>query len=37
VVDVGPGAGSEGGRVVVEGAPSDVVAHASSRTGAALR
>ena len=37
VVDLGPGAGSEGGRVIVEGAPSDVVAHEASRTGAALR
>ena len=36
VVDVGPGAGSEGGRVVFEGAPADLVGNATSRTGAAL-
>ncbi len=37
VVDLGPGAGREGGRVVVAGSPADVAAHPSSATGAALR
>jgi excinuclease ABC subunit A len=33
VVDVGPGAGAEGGTIVVEGAPEVVAACAASRTG----
>jgi excinuclease ABC subunit A len=33
VVDLGPGAGEEGGRVVAQGAPSDVAAHPTSLTG----
>ena len=37
IVDMGPGAGREGGRVVVAGTPADVLAHPTSRTGAALR
>ena len=37
IVDMGPGAGREGGRVVVSGTPADVLAHPTSRTGAALR
>jgi excinuclease ABC subunit A len=32
VIDVGPGAGSEGGRIVASGPPSEVAAVASSRT-----
>ena len=37
VVDLGPGAGEDGGRVVVEGTPEALMAHGGSRTGAALR
>ena len=37
VVDLGPGPGEEGGRVVVEGPPAAVAACAASRTGASLR
>jgi len=37
VVDLGPGAGREGGNVVVAGHPKDVAAHPTSATGAALR
>lgn len=33
VIDLGPGAGSEGGRIVFEGRPRDLAAHASSLTG----
>jgi excinuclease ABC subunit A len=32
VIDVGPGAGDEGGRIVVAGTPAQVAAHAGSRT-----
>jgi excinuclease ABC subunit A len=32
VIDVGPGAGDEGGRVVASGTPEDVAATARSRT-----
>jgi excinuclease ABC subunit A len=32
VIDVGPGAGDEGGRIVVTGTPAQVAAHAHSRT-----
>jgi excinuclease ABC subunit A len=32
VIDMGPGAGEEGGRVVIAGAPSEVARHAGSRT-----
>jgi excinuclease ABC subunit A len=32
VIDMGPGAGDEGGRVVVAGTPRDVARHAGSRT-----
>ncbi len=36
VVDVGPGAGEEGGRVVVSGTPADVARSSESRTAAYL-
>ena len=32
VIDIGPGAGDEGGRVVVAGTPADVAKSAQSRT-----
>ena len=37
VVDLGPGPGAEGGRVVAEGPPAAVAASSSSRTGRRLR
>ncbi len=37
VTEIGPGSGSEGGRVVVEGTAADLAASAGSPTGAALR
>ena len=33
IIDLGPGAGHDGGRVVFEGTPSDLVAHRSTLTG----
>ncbi len=36
VIDMGPGAGSEGGRVVAEGTPAEIAAHPHSLTGAYL-
>jgi excinuclease ABC subunit A len=36
IVDLGPGAGDEGGRVVVAGTPQTVAAHAGSKTAAYL-
>lgn len=33
VLDMGPGAGNEGGKIVFEGAPADLVKHAGSLTG----
>ncbi|WP_419819050.1 ATP-binding cassette domain-containing protein [Glaciibacter flavus] len=33
IIDIGPGAGHDGGRVVFEGTPADVVADASTLTG----
>jgi excinuclease ABC subunit A len=36
VIDLGPGAGDDGGRVVAMGTPSDVAQASESRTGAAL-
>jgi len=37
LVDVGPGAGEEGGRIVASGAPSQVAQHKASRTAPYLR
>ncbi len=36
IIDIGPGAGGEGGRVVAEGTPSDVAKSPASRTAAFL-
>ncbi len=36
VIDMGPGAGEHGGRVVAEGTPADILAHPDSLTGAYL-
>ncbi|HYQ44664.1 MAG TPA: excinuclease ABC subunit UvrA [Polyangiaceae bacterium] len=36
VIDIGPGAGEKGGKVVVTGPPADVARHASSRTASYL-
>ena len=33
IIDLGPGAGRDGGRVVFEGTPADVVAERSTLTG----
>jgi excinuclease UvrABC ATPase subunit len=33
IIDLGPGAGHDGGRVVFEGTPADLVADAATRTG----
>jgi excinuclease ABC subunit A len=37
IIDLGPGAGADGGRIVVEGTPETVTQCAESLTGAALR
>lgn len=37
IIDLGPGAGTEGGRVVFEGTPAELVADASSLTGRHLK
>ena len=37
VVDLGPGAGADGGRVVFCGTPRELARAAGSRTGSALR
>ena len=37
IIDVGPGAGVEGGRIVVEGPPATVAVHGASRTAPFLR
>ncbi len=37
LVDLGPGAGTEGGLLVAQGAPAEVAKHPTSRTGRALR
>ncbi|MBW8684938.1 excinuclease ABC subunit UvrA [Chitinophaga rhizophila] len=36
VIDIGPGAGEEGGKVVIAGTPADVARHSKSRTAAYL-
>jgi excinuclease UvrABC ATPase subunit len=33
IIDLGPGAGHDGGRIVFEGTPADLVAHGSTPTG----
>ncbi|MEU5262317.1 excinuclease ABC subunit UvrA [Amycolatopsis sp. NPDC021455] len=33
IIDLGPGAGHDGGKVVFEGTPADLVAHGKTRTG----
>jgi excinuclease UvrABC ATPase subunit len=33
IIDLGPGAGHDGGRIVFEGTPADLVAARSARTG----
>jgi excinuclease ABC subunit A len=37
VIDIGPGAGEEGGRIVAEGTPIEVARSAESRTAPFLR
>ena len=37
IIDLGPGAGHDGGRIVFEGTPADLVAARSTLTGAAPR
>ncbi len=37
IVDIGPGAGRHGGRLVAEGTPAEITANQDSLTGAALR
>lgn len=37
LIDLGPGAGAEGGRIVFEGTPAQLVAQASTLTGRHLR
>ncbi len=37
IIDLGPGAGAEGGRIVFEGTPAQLVADASTLTGKHLR
>jgi len=37
IIDLGPEAGDEGGRIVAEGTPNDVAVCEASHTGAALR
>ncbi len=37
IIDLGPGGGDEGGRVVATGAPEQIAAHPASRTGRFLR
>ena len=37
VIDMGPGGGIEGGRIVAQGTPSDIAANKASVTGCYLR
>ena len=37
IIDIGPGAGQDGGRVIFEGTPADIVADASTLTGKHLK
>jgi len=37
LIDLGPEGGEDGGQIVVQGTPQDVMAHPASHTGAALR
>ena len=37
VIDIGPGAGEDGGKIVVEGPPQRIAKHAASRTAGYLR
>ena len=37
ILDLGPGGGDAGGRIVVQGTPEDVASHAGSETGVCLR
>ena len=37
IIDIGPGAGHDGGRIVFEGTPADIVADASTLTGQHLK
>lgn len=37
IIDLGPEAGKDGGRLVAEGTPEEIAAHPTSHTGAALR
>ncbi len=36
VIDLGPGAGEHGGRIIAEGTPEQIIAHPKSLTGAYL-
>jgi excinuclease ABC subunit A len=36
IVDLGPGGGEAGGRIVAEGSPADIAANPASRTGSYL-
>jgi excinuclease ABC subunit A len=36
IVDLGPGAGEQGGKIIAEGTPADIIAHPKSLTGAYL-
>ncbi|MFI6881542.1 hypothetical protein [Streptosporangium canum] len=37
IIDIGPGAGHDGGRVVFEGSPAGLIGHEESVTGRYLR
>jgi len=36
IIDLGPGAGDQGGRIVALGTPADIAANPASKTGAFL-